>query len=254
MRTLAVIIPSRAGPRQHEFLTRALGSIGEAMALSDPIECKILIGLDAGVPLPPVPPKVTLIESSGTGQAKALNACLAVADADLIAFLEDDDQWTENRLSVALDAIEGGADFTSCTQLEVNDAGEVIRINDFPTPSGWLFTRVTLDRVGLFDESYRYHLDNDWLGRLTRLAARRVHLVECTAPIDIEECRQVRPWLANCIDYGDRRIRTVLKRHLSPYPLVTRLVHPQSGMARLDQQKSSDEYRRLAHTYGRVPW
>jgi hypothetical protein len=132
-----------------------------------------------------------------------------------------------------------------------------VRINDFPTPSGWFMTRATLGRVGPFDESYRFHLDNEWLGRLTDAGIVRAHLVESTAPVDLNEMVQVRPWLAQLIELSRASVR--IMRHASPYPLVNRLVHTQSSLAQIrpntpSHDRSDGEYKRLEERYGRIPW
>src|SRR5688572_16164682 len=82
-------------------------------------------------------PDIVIVEGGQASQASALNAGLAAADADAIAILEDDDQWQPNFLEQALAAFEV-ADFVSSTQLAVLVNGEVLRIFDFPTPSGWV--------------------------------------------------------------------------------------------------------------------
>jgi hypothetical protein len=57
----------------------------------------------------------------------------------------------------------------------------------------------TMRAVGEFNEGYRWHLDNEWLGRLAEKKIVRIHLVEATAPVDYQLMAQVRPWLANVI-------------------------------------------------------
>jgi hypothetical protein len=88
-------------------------------------------------------------------------------------------------------------------------------------------TRAIWQSVGAFDESYRFHLDTEWLGRLKEKSIKRIHLVEATAPINNDLSLVVRPWLANLFRYGDLQI--ILTRHKSPWPLVRRLPHPSSG-------------------------
>lgn len=75
--------------------------------------------------------------------------------ADYVAFLEDDDQWHPERTTVALRALANG-DFTSTTQLELEESGSITRINDFPTPSGWFMPISSWQRVGPFNEAYRW--------------------------------------------------------------------------------------------------
>ena len=120
------------------------------------------------------------------GQAAAINAAMAEARGDYLAILEDDDCWRPNFIEHGLRAI-GEYDFVSSNQLEVPPGGDAGRINDFPTPSGWFMRRDLWREIGGMDISYRYHLDNDWLGRLSDAGKRRLHLVEAAAPENAED-------------------------------------------------------------------
>jgi len=74
-----------------------------------------------------------------------------------------------------------------------------LRVNDFPTPSGWFMPAVTLRKVGGFDVNLIHHQDNEWLGKLAEANLKRFHLVELTAPVELKHSLAVRPWLANVI-------------------------------------------------------
>ena len=196
------------------------------------------------------------ILSGGVGQSAALNAAASRISRGFIAFLEDDDTWMPEFLRVALESCSE-FDFVSSTQLEVNSDGEVLRINDFPTPSGWFMPVSLFYKVGFFCEDFRFHLDNEWLGRLSLTGATRVHLVEATAPITGAHASKVRPWLYNVLTSSGGRCK--LKRHSSPYPLVKRLVHDQSGMTNISNNRESNdcskfEIKALLERYGRIPW
>ncbi len=255
--SLSVIIPSRAQPRQAEFLRRAVNSIC-AQTVYSAMKITILVCIDRGKILSPElcdELAVLPVNSNAASQAAALNAGLRRANTELVAILEDDDVWHPKFLENAKNALSFGG-FVSSTQLEVDDEKQVIRINDFPTPSGWLFPFSTLRAVGEFNETYRWHLDNEWLGRLDETEISRVHLVEATAPIDLDVMKQVRPWLANVIELGGPG---GVARHDSPYPLITRLVHPGSGLKKIEQNKefktkSEKEIERLRARFGRTPW
>src|SRR5262249_42528482 len=84
-------------------------------------------------------------------------------------------------------------------------------------------SRGTWQRVAGFSEQHRWHLDNEWLGRLAETGLRRAHLVEATAPLNLETAASIRPWLAKLLVLGSPSIR--LQRHTGPAPLVYRLVH-----------------------------
>jgi glycosyltransferase involved in cell wall biosynthesis len=259
MTKLSVIIPSRLERAEGGlFLERAVASV-QGQALQSPLDLELLVGVDAGAAAAPglaARLGARLIESEGRSQAAALNAAMAAASGDYVAFLEDDDQWRPDFLPTALSVLKD-FDFVSSTQLEVDPGGQILRINDFATPSGWIMRRAVLDKIGPFDGTYRFHLDNDWLGRLGRTEFRRAHLVEATAPVDYTMAQQVRPWLANMIAWA--RPPVTLARHGSPWPCVIRLVHPGSGMQKVAADpallaQSNGEYERLKAAYGDVPW
>lgn len=255
---VTVIIPSRTQPRQAAFLARAIRSVGAQTARSS-YEVDVMVGLDPDAELPDVG-KAEVIVHYANGkdrtQAAALNAAAASLDGDFVAFLEDDDLWHPRHLAISLQFLEH-VGFASSTQLEVDGTGNVLRINDFPTPSGWVMSRSTWERVGAFNLDFRYHLDNEWLGRLAEAEVGRVHVMEATAPVLPSLVMQVRPWLANVVTLGGGRVRLV--RHSSPAPNVIRLVHADSGMARIatdaSMRKAADDERaRLEARFGRVPW
>jgi glycosyltransferase involved in cell wall biosynthesis len=258
VKLLSVVIPSRCQPQQSEFLRRSIKSVAEQVA-RESLNIEVIVGIDPGEVPPDIGPTdvpVRFIAGSQRLQAAALNAAAADGRGDYVAFIEDDDVWLPDHVAVALHMLEH-AGFVSGNQLEVDASGNVIRINDFPTPSGWVMPRATWEAVGLFDETYRYHLDNDWLGRLAVAGVDRIHVVEATAPIELQDAREVRPWLANIIIAGGGRVR--LGRHALPLPLVRRLVHGASGVHAIKNDsgvktESLAEISRLEASYGRIPW
>lgn len=260
---LLVLVPSRLGRDRSGrlFLTGALESIAaQARVLDGSVAIAASIGIDPGSTVPAdlaLPQWATISEGASRSQAAAINAAAMSLDHDLVAILEDDDRWLPGHLAVGLAAIrDHDLDFVSSTQLQVDHDGDAISIFDFPTPSGWVMRREVWESVGGFDTGYRYHLDNDWLGRLAAQGFSRGHLVEATAPID-PRWMAVRPWLHSVLANGGPRSSIV--RHDEPAPLVRRTVHDGSGMATLASDaaakaKSEAEYERLARRYGRIPW
>jgi glycosyltransferase involved in cell wall biosynthesis len=257
---ISIVLPSRLArfpARERFFLEDAVRSI-RAQTIAGQVT-QIIVGIDAGA----VPPAglaerlgVAFANADGSGQAAALNAAAARAEGDYLAFLEDDDAWHPPFLETALEALKL-AEFASSTQLEVDERGQVLRILDFPTPSGWVMPRATFQAVGPFNTSYRWHLDNEWLGRLAGGGHRRVHLVEATAPVDPEFINKVRPWLGNVLRNGGPSVQ--LSRHKHLQPLVVRRAHWNSGtqiIAR-DQalkDESRSELERLTERFGHMPW
>jgi len=251
------VIPSRSQPSQASFLTRAIASI-RAQTAQREVAIEVLVCLDKGESPPTLPDQkdIRFVEAPSRGQAAALNVGAAQASADYLAFLEDDDHWHPERVTYALRALEN-SDFTSTTQLELDDGGIIARINDFPTPSGWFMPMSCWQRIGQFNETFRWHLDNEWLGRLGDSGLRRMHLVEATAPIELRHIAQVRPWLLNCLQLGGPQVS--LGRHPTLVPLVYRLIHANSGMAMIErdaqaQEVSKTECQSLVSRFGRIPW
>jgi glycosyltransferase involved in cell wall biosynthesis len=253
-----VIIPSRQQKNQIDFLTRAIASVQKQSTL-EKYEIIVTIAVDKGCKLE----KSILdnlgaqcVVSEGSSQAAALNAGIDTVKGGYVAFLEDDDQWEQNFLQIALMQLEN-SDFISSTQAEYDENGMFRRINDFPTPSGWVMRAELLHRVGKFNEEFKFHIDNEWLGRLKQKSAKRVHLTEATAPVEEIYCRQVRPWLSNVINLSGGLC--VLKRHSSPYPLIRRLVHEKSGIGSIArdpnlQKISTAEISRIREMFGTIPW
>ncbi|MCB4804469.1 hypothetical protein QO001_004443 [Methylobacterium brachiatum] len=264
---IAIITPSRlkrstlVGKSDLYFLEHAVASAAAQELIDKQITIHFFVGIDADTVIPARladHPQLTFVRSDCKAQVPALNAAIRAVDAswDLVGFLEDDDRWLPQYLAVAIRALEG-FDFVSSTQLEVNEADEPVRINDFPAPSGWLMRRSTFEKVGAINPASKWHYDNEWLGRLAETGLRRAHLVEATAPWTMDDAFQVRPWLANVLRFGGPNIHLV--RHGFVLPLVYRLVHPGSGTSHVGgggtaKTESNAEYQWLVDRFGRIPW
>lgn len=255
---LTVVIPSRSSNSQLYYLKRATDSVRRQSVASE-YEISLVIGVDQGCVLDSDHVKslgAICVESQLKGQAAALNSALIKVEDGFVAFLEDDDEWMPDFLKFARASLKY-SDFVSSTQFEVDESGQLLRINDFPTPSGWFMPVSTLKAVGNFNEAFRFHLDNEWLGRLAERKLRRVHMVESTAPISARYLNQVRPWLFNVLKNSGGLCQ--LARHSSPFPLIKRLVHSKSGMAMISKNDdltrvSREECQNLASRFGRIPW
>jgi hypothetical protein len=255
--SLLVIIPSRLAnnSKGELFLQMAVNSVHRQT-----IKSLIKINISVGVDLDSIPPMSNQWSQihfcvGGSTQAAALNAASAILDHELVAFLEDDDEWHPTFLETAIHGLEH-VDFISSTQLEVNADGFVLGINDFPTPSGWVMKSEVWKNIARFDENYLFHLDNEWLGRLALSQFKRAHLVEATAPIDSNSLIR-RPWLLNVLRNGGPNVKLI--RHNQLIPLVKRTVHGKSGMAEIandvrSKMRSDKEHELLIKRFSRIPW
>lgn len=202
---------------------------------------------------------VRVVEAEQPGQAHALKAGVDATDGDMLMFLEDDDylerEATELRLGIMQDT---GVFLVSCSARETNEQGDYIRVNDFPTPSGWLLKRRVYEEAGGWDTSYKWHLDNAMLGRIRKLAPEgsdprdmRIHIIESGAMETNVEQRKA--WITAAAAFSVIAVSKV------PRPLVNRTVHQLSGMAQIASSpdagaESKAEMQRLIAEFGTVPW
>lgn len=246
--SLSVIIPSRLQVRRGGpdlWLPRALRSV---LDQADAPAMEIVVGLDPGVAAPAArfPEVHAWASGAQPGQAAALNAAIDASTGDPVAILEDDDRWHPERVRLALpwlDAVE----FVSSNQRELAPDDAFVRINDFATPSGWLFRRDVWKRCGPFDVAIRYHIDNDFLGRVHLQEVSRVHLVEAGG------VAQDREWL-KLIAARSRVEETGIS-----VPLVDRTVNPDGGIETTKRNRtaalaSKKDMRLIIKRYRCVPW
>lgn len=189
-------------------------------------------------------PALKAAYATGKGQAQAVNAAAKLITGDFVAMIEDDDQWRPSKLAVQLDVLSKGYQFCSSTQREIDEFGNFLRTNAFACPSSWLMPRETWEAVGPFDETFKYHVDTEWLGRLNRVCKergwKRAHIAHTGAETDGCWIDQVRRF--SDIGHDDEL----------PEPLVDRTVHEGSGMASIredgERLKRLFEARGIAHS------
>ncbi|HKW79364.1 MAG TPA: glycosyltransferase family A protein [Casimicrobiaceae bacterium] len=133
--------------------------------------------------------QVEIVRRNNGGIAAARNTGIGHSDAPLLAFLDADDRWLADKLSLqaaALDA-DAGLDFVLClvrafASPELPEAERVALEAQQPQPfEGWsavamLVRRASLDRVGLFAEELRAGETIDWFSR-ARSAGLRHYVV-----------------------------------------------------------------------------
>ena len=230
--TISVVIPTR------EHVNPATGRpyFERAVASAEAQVGDFQVNATVGVDRSPAP----------IGQAKIVNEVVARCDGDFLAFLEDDDTWDPNKLSVQLPLLEH-FDLVTCNQREVNERGAFLSYSYYPTPSGWLMRRSTWDLVGGLDERLRFHVDTDWLGRANQVGLRRVHIVQATADTKIGN------WTTNMT------ASSIVVGPL-PEPLVTRTIRDGSITGRIKRDRefrirSDLDYQTIRRRFGgSLPW
>ncbi len=170
--------------------------------------------------------------AEGKGQAQAVNAAAKRITGDLVAMVEDDDCWRPDKIAIQLAVMEKGYDFVSTTQREIAEDGSWLRTNAFACPSTWLMTREVWEKVGPFDETFRWHVDTEWLGRLNAAGIKRAHITH--AGSDQDGC-----WVDRVAKYSD-----LVSIDEAPEPLVDRTENTGGGMTaiRADGIKIRDAF------------
>ncbi len=171
---VSVIVPVFEGER---FLGDALDSV--AAQTHSSVET---IVVDDGSPdgsaeIASGRPGVRVLREPHRGVAAARNAGLSVARGELIAFLDQDDEWQPQKLArqaAALAERPGLSIVLSHMQMTLvpgtprPDWFEPAWLTSAKpgfVPSTWLVRRGAFERVGTFDTSYAIACDSDWLTR-----------------------------------------------------------------------------------------
>lgn len=252
---ISVIIPSRLQPNPNMsdvydadpelWLDRAVTSVLRQTVGAD---AEILVAIDPSAPPLPVRfrQRCGTVVAAVPGQAGAVNTAVRLATGDVIATLEDDDYWEHGKLAAQLDCLQH-YDLITCNARETTWDGAFIRMNDFPTPSGWLMRREIWERVGGMDESFRFHVDTEWLGRANRAGLRRLHLVEDGATFEKPR------WLAHVVNHSE------IGQIGAGRPLVNRTANPEGGMALIASDaaaaaQSKREHKIMMERFGGIPW
>lgn len=125
-------------------------------------------------------------ETPRRGGSASRNTGIREARADLIAFLDDDDEWMPEKLALQVAALDAAAPLVgfsvtgACVQSEEGEhrneveEGEydfsriaLIRLNGFLTTS-LVIRRDVFENVGSFDESFPSHQEAELMIRITR--------------------------------------------------------------------------------------
>ena len=174
----SVIIPTRNRP---DFLPEAVASV---LRQSD-VSLELIIVNDGTVPVSDFPDnRVRIISSGEAGAVPARNLGVADAKGDVIAFLDDDDQWTDDLwLKRSLDAVSQGADFVFGDGRMVFPDGHIkvfaedanaksLEHDNTILISSVCYRKSLHNTLCSFDESLPYYWDWDWYIRVARSGAK----------------------------------------------------------------------------------
>jgi glycosyltransferase involved in cell wall biosynthesis len=180
MQTISVIVPCY---NMSMFLDEAVASI----LAQNHDELEILIVDDGSTDdtaerVKQLPGPVRYLRQDNGGPAVARNRGLDAARHDLIAFLDADDLWPPDKLSIQLAELQADSslDFVLGNQRHFGvrpGAPAASRDYDFDSAhfifllGCGLFRRRVFEKVGGFDESMRYSEDTDWFFRAREASA-----------------------------------------------------------------------------------
>jgi len=202
---ISVIVPVYNGA---QFLGEALDSV--VRQDYRPVEIIVIddASTDASAEVATARPAVRYLRQDRAGVAAARNRGLAHATGDFIAFLDQDDMWTNDKLRVQLAFLQAHPEI-DCVyarqHLVYSDGARpppwvrpdlVDKDHDALLPSALLARRALFDKTGEFDTSYVNGSDADWLFRVRdvgcrdavvpqTLVLRRVHASNASHDIDL---------------------------------------------------------------------
>jgi glycosyltransferase involved in cell wall biosynthesis len=119
-------------------------------------------------------------QQQAPGLAAARNEAIQLADTELVAFLDVDDQWLPGKLTAQLEHLRQSpkTEIVSCLLRRVG-AGEGDTLHHALTPSGCVIRQSVFDKVGLFDTRYRLACDHEWFMRTRQLGVDTEILPSC---------------------------------------------------------------------------
>ncbi len=191
---ISVIIPTRNRP---DYLAEAAASV---LAQSH-AGLELIIVNDGSTPVRlPVDHRIRILESGQSGAVPARNMGVSAAKGDAIAWLDDDDVWTDTEfLTIAAAILSPTIDFIFADGMLIypdgkshrsfaEDADEKSLTKDNTIlVSSACYLKSLHDKLGLFDQSLPYYWDWDWYLRVARNGSRLQRIERPVVNIRIHE-------------------------------------------------------------------
>jgi glycosyltransferase involved in cell wall biosynthesis len=158
---------------------------------------------------------LTLVRQENAGDTAARNAGVRQASHELIAFIDADDLWPENRLALLASAMEDSPGavlaYGMVEQFVSPELSDSVKAGlDCPAeplsgylPTGMLMRKHLFDQIGMFPEDRSLHGSLEWVARLraaglpeTRVEHvvlhRRLHETNMSREVDRKNARMLR--------------------------------------------------------------
>ena len=194
MPSFSVIIPTRG---RHHFLKQAIASV-----LSQSHAAKEIIVVDDGVgaaeAVGQMASTIIVLDNAQRGPVPARNLGVTKATGDVIAFLDDDDWWTDtDYLAEAAAIFDAGAAFCFADgHMAFEDGRPTLPFafdadaQNLERDNTILISAVAYRRslhagLGLFDESLPYYWDWDWYIRVARAGHSLTHIPQPVVAIRV---------------------------------------------------------------------
>lgn len=133
-------------------------------------------------------PEIKILIQKERGLANARNLGIYYANCDLIAFLDHDDYWPENKLEIQLEEFLKSPDLEYCygqVQLFLEKGSDLrygFKDHHFKedligrTPGTLMAKKSLFDQIGYFDPEYSIACDVDWFTRAADLRRRAAYI------------------------------------------------------------------------------
>lgn len=190
---ITCIIPTRNRP---DYISQSAASV----LAQDYSSLELIIVNDGEIAVPEfVDPRVRIFNSGQAGAVPARNIGVLQARGDAIAWLDDDDVWTDgNFLSACADCLNSESDFVfgdgtlvfpdgTRKEFAKNASPESLRKDNTILISAVCYRRSLHHSLGLFDETLPYYWDWDWYLRVAESKHLMTRLITPVVDIRIHQ-------------------------------------------------------------------